>query len=53
MLILKIVVVVKRMVKYKPKAIELIGKSFLSEGMKDSYINVMEARYEQLYINDN
>ena len=44
--------VFKRMVKYKPKAIEWIGKSFLSEEMKDSYLNVLKVRYEQLNMND-
>lgn len=45
--------VFKRMIKYKPKAIEWIDKSFLSDDMKDAYINVLETRYEQLNMSDN
>lgn len=40
--------VYSRMHKNKPKAIELIEKSFLSDGMKEAYKNLLEARYEQL-----
>ncbi|NQT76342.1 MAG: HipA domain-containing protein [Bacteroidetes bacterium] len=44
--------VFKRMIKYKPKAIEWIDKSFLSDNMKEAYINVLETRYEQLKMTD-
>jgi len=40
--------VYSRMHKNKPKAIELIEKSFLSDGMKEAYKNLLEARYEKL-----
>ncbi len=40
--------VFKRMIKYKPKAIEWIDKSFLSDDMKEAYIKLLETRYEQL-----
>jgi len=40
--------VYSRMLKNKPKAIELIEKSFLSDGMKEAYKNLLESRYEQL-----
>lgn len=40
--------VFKRMIKYKPSAITWINKSFLSDDMKKSYINILETRYEQL-----
>ncbi len=40
--------VYSRMHKNKPKAIELIEKSFLSDGMKEAYKNLLESRYEQL-----
>ncbi len=44
--------VFKRMIKYKPKAIEWIDKSFLSDDMKKAYKNVLETRYEQLKMTD-
>ena len=40
--------VYSRMLKNKPKDIELIEKSFLSDGMKEAYKNLLESRYEQL-----
>ncbi len=40
--------VFKRMIKNKPKAIEWINKSFMSDKMKEAYINVLTVRYEQL-----
>jgi serine/threonine-protein kinase HipA len=40
--------VFKRMTENKPKAKEWIEKSFLSDGMKETYANVMESRYMQL-----
>lgn len=40
--------VFKRMIKYKPKAVELIRKSFLSGNMKEAYLNILESRYEKL-----
>ena len=40
--------VFKRMIKYKPSAITWINKSFLSDDMKKSYINILETRYKQL-----
>lgn len=42
--------VFERMIKYKPKAIEWIGKSFLSNDMKQAYINVLKKRYAQLNV---
>jgi len=39
----------KRMLKNKTKAIEWIEKSFLSEGMKTAYVNLLESRYLQLF----
>ncbi len=44
--------VFKRMIKYKPKAVEWIDKSFLSDDMKKAYKNVLETRYEQLKMTD-
>ncbi len=44
--------VFKRMQKYKPKAIEWIDKSFLSEKMKTAYKNTLETRYKQLNLTD-
>lgn len=44
--------VFKRMIKYKPKAIEWIDKSFLSDVMKKAYINILETRYEHLMTNN-
>jgi serine/threonine-protein kinase HipA len=38
----------KRMVKDKPKAIDLIDRSFLSDTMKVAYKEVLEAKYKQL-----
>jgi len=40
--------VFNRMIKYKPIAVNLIDKSFLSDLMKESYKNLFEKRYEQL-----
>ena len=37
-----------RMKKNKPKAVQWIEKSFLSKGMQESYLEVIEARYKQL-----
>ena len=44
--------VFNRMIKNKPSAIEWIKKSFLSDDMKKSYINLLETRYEQLKLTD-
>ncbi|GAB3650701.1 HipA domain-containing protein [Echinicola sediminis] len=38
----------RRMVKHRPKALEWIGKSFLSEHMKTAYKGMLEARFQQL-----
>jgi serine/threonine-protein kinase HipA len=40
----------KRLIENKPKAIQWIEKSFLSNGMKTKYIKVLESRYMQLNI---
>jgi serine/threonine-protein kinase HipA len=40
--------VFSRMVKNKPRAIEWIDKSFLSEKMKTAYKEIIESRYTQL-----
>jgi len=40
--------VFKRMLKNKPKAIEWINISLLSDNMKQAYINTIESKYEQL-----
>jgi len=40
--------VFKRLTESKPKAIEWIEKSFLSDAMKAEYIKVLESRYLQL-----
>ena len=37
-----------RMIKNKPKAVEWLNKSFLSNNMKESYRNLLESRYEKL-----
>jgi len=37
-----------RLIKNKPKAIEWINSSFLTVKMKESYLNVLEKRYDQL-----
>jgi len=42
--------VFNRMGKYKPRAIEWVNNSFLSNDMKEAYIYVLEKRYEQLKI---
>lgn len=42
-----------RMIKNKPKAIEWIHKSFLSDQMKDAYKDILESRYVQLGMTDN
>ena len=39
-----------RMLKNKSKAIEWIGKSFLSDGMKTAYLKTIESRYLQINI---
>lgn len=38
----------KRMFKNKSKAVELLHKSFLSDKMKESYLDLLESRYEKL-----
>lgn len=43
--------VFKRTLKNKPKAIEWINKSLLSDDMKHSYIDILELRYKQLGFN--
>jgi serine/threonine-protein kinase HipA len=40
--------VFKRMLKYQPKAIEWIDKSFLSKGMKEKYTELILERYKRL-----
>lgn len=40
--------VYKRMIKNKPKAYTWINKSFLSDQMKESYIELLENRYKKL-----
>lgn len=40
--------VFKRMLKHQPKAVEWIKKSFLSDEMKEAYLNVLKRRYERL-----
>lgn len=42
--------VVKRMLKNKSKAIELLDKSFLSDEMTTAYKSVLDAKYKQLGI---
>lgn len=42
--------VFRRMAKNKPKALEWISKSFLSDKMKEAYKNVLETRCNQLEI---
>ena len=42
-----------RMISNKPKAIEWINNSFLSDNMKEAYINLLKKRYKLLEINDN
>jgi len=44
--------VFKRMVSNKPKAIEWIEKSFLSDGLKTAYKDVLQNRYSQLGLED-
>lgn len=41
-----------RMIKFKPKAIEWIKKSYLSDDMKYAYKNVLDKRYDQLKMKD-
>lgn len=41
-------IVFKRFEKNKPKAIDLIKKSFLSKKMKNMYLNILEERYSKL-----
>ena len=36
-----------RMIKNKPRAVEWINKSFLSVEMKESYLNLLDNRYDQ------
>ena len=38
----------KRMLRNKPKAIEWLNKSFLSDDMKESYRDLLESRYDSL-----
>ena len=38
----------KRMVKNKPRALRWLDRSFLSEDMKTSYKEVLEAKFKQL-----
>ncbi|WP_319591942.1 HipA domain-containing protein [uncultured Draconibacterium sp.] len=38
----------KRMIRNKAKAVEWLNKSFLSDEMKESYISLLECRYEKL-----
>lgn len=40
--------VFKRFEKNKPKAVDLIDKSFLSKNMKKKYLDVFEERYSKL-----
>ena len=42
----------KRMINHKPKAIEWINKSFMSDEMKEAYISILESRYKQLKMAD-
>jgi len=42
--------VFRRMAKNKPKAMEWVSKSFLSDEMKEAYKNVLETKYNQLEI---
>jgi serine/threonine-protein kinase HipA len=44
----QIVSAFKRMEKNKPKAMDLINQSFLSDKMKNAYKDVLERRYNQL-----
>ena len=37
-----------RIINNKPKAIEWINKSFLTNKMKKAYLNILENRYDQL-----
>ena len=46
----QIAVAFKRLEKNKPRAIEWIDNSFLSEGMKANYKEILEQRYNQLRI---
>jgi serine/threonine-protein kinase HipA len=39
----------KRFMKNKPKAIEWIGNSFLSEEMKTMYVELLNERYIRIY----
>jgi serine/threonine-protein kinase HipA len=43
--------VFKRMIKNRPKAEALIGRSFLSDTMKKKYLHLLETRYRQLDLN--
>ncbi|MFK5890058.1 MAG: HipA domain-containing protein [Flavobacteriaceae bacterium] len=40
--------VFKRILKHQPNAVEWINKSFLSDEMKEAYLNILETRYERL-----
>ncbi|GEM_PF-4940494 len=42
--------VFKRLKENKPKAIQWIEKSFMSDNMKDKYTKILESRYMQLNI---
>jgi serine/threonine-protein kinase HipA len=38
----------KRMIRNKPKSVEWLNKSFLSDEMKESYRDLLENRYDKL-----
>jgi len=40
--------VFNRIIKYKPRAVKWIEKSFLSDIKKETYLNILGTRYEQL-----
>ncbi len=44
--------VFKRLIDNKPKAIEWIDRSFLSDHMKTAYIEILQKRYVQLSLSD-
>ncbi|MBZ9628831.1 HipA domain-containing protein [Psychroflexus sp. CAK1W] len=41
-----------RIKKNKPKAMEWVHRSFLSDGMKTAYINLLKSRYQSLELED-
>jgi serine/threonine-protein kinase HipA len=41
-----------RMIKNKPIAGEWINNSFLSKEMKEAYVKIIEARYNQIKLTD-